>query len=332
MSYTYSLLRFVPDPARGEFVNFGILAGDDDAADWELRLLQNYKRAKAIDETGALKVALAFVDDLEAHLAALENVPETAATAPMSLDLVSQFSVEMQNVVQLTPPMPIVATSAREVLDILSDQLLVDPLARTYPFEKKNRAYATTRRAYREHDIPETSFAERAPLTAGPDGAYDGSFDFAVFNGQAVQLAHCWSFQIPNQAELADQVKSWAWVVKEIRNGGGTIRVGEREVHIPGGIDLEIAAISVPPLEGQEDTHAYDEARAAFNETNVRELRTRRRRRARPASCRAPSDSRLNPVRAQRCAPVVRQWEPTTSGSERISADTKRGAPLLESQ
>jgi hypothetical protein len=274
MTYTYSLLRFVPDPARGEFVNFGILAGDDDAGDWELRLLQNYKRAKAIDETGALKVALGFVDDLEAHLAALENVPETAAVAPLSLELVGRLSEEMQNVVQVTAPAPVVATSAREALDILYDQLLVDPQARTYPFEKKNRAYATTRRAYRQHQIPDESFAERAPLTTGPDGAYDGVFDFAIFNGQAVQLAHCWSFQIPNQIELADQVKSWAWVVKEIRNGGGTIRVGDRDVHIPGGVDLEIAAISVPPLEGQEDTHAYDEARAAFNETNVRELRT----------------------------------------------------------
>ena len=28
MPYTYSLVRFVPDPARGEFVNIGAIAGD----------------------------------------------------------------------------------------------------------------------------------------------------------------------------------------------------------------------------------------------------------------------------------------------------------------
>jgi hypothetical protein len=274
MSYSYSLLRFVPDPARGEFVNLGILAGDDDAADWELRLLQNYKRAKAIDAFDVLKVALAFVDDLEAHLAALENLPDTAAVEPITLGLVKQFSLEMRNVVQLTAPAPVVAESARQALEILSEQLLVDPLARRFGFEKKNRAYAATRRAYLQRRIPEDSFAERTSLTAGPQGAYDSVFDFAVFNGQAVQLAHCWSFQLPNQTELADQVKSWAWVVKEIRNGGGTIRVGERDVHVPGGVDLEIAAISVPPIDGQEDTHAYEEARAAFAETSVRELST----------------------------------------------------------
>lgn len=35
-------------------------------------------------------------------------------------------------------------------------------------------------------------------------GAYDGMFDFAVFNGRAVQLVQCWSFQLPNQADLAE--------------------------------------------------------------------------------------------------------------------------------
>jgi hypothetical protein len=35
------MLRFVPDPARGEFINIGAIAGDDDSGEWELRLLQN---------------------------------------------------------------------------------------------------------------------------------------------------------------------------------------------------------------------------------------------------------------------------------------------------
>jgi hypothetical protein len=176
----------------------------------------------------------------------------------------------MHNVVQVTEPLPVVADSARHALELLAEQLLVDPLAPRFDFEKKNRAYFATRRAYVQHHIPQESFAEHAPLTAGP---YDGIFDFAVFNGHALQLAHCWSFQIPGQAELADQVKSWAWVVHEIRNNGGTIRIGDREVEVPQGGELEIAAIAVPPKDGQEDVRAYDEARAAFDEVDVRELR-----------------------------------------------------------
>jgi hypothetical protein len=45
VSYQFSLIRFVPDPARGEFVNIGAVVGDDEAQDWELRLISNLKRS-----------------------------------------------------------------------------------------------------------------------------------------------------------------------------------------------------------------------------------------------------------------------------------------------
>jgi hypothetical protein len=270
MGYAYSLLRFVPDPARGEFVNFGLLVGDDDAGDWELRVIQNYRRAKAIDDRGALQMALGFVDTLESHIAALENLPDAALVQPISADLVAQLSAEMRNIVQLSAPLPVVAASAQEALDILSDEVLVDPLARRYRFAKKHRAVAVTRRAYREHHIPLESIAEHAPVVSG---AYDASFDFAVFNGKAIQLVQCWSFQLPDQVQLAEQVKAWAWVVRALRDQGGIVRTGDREIEVPQGQDLEIAAVAVAPMDDQENTHAYEEAKAAFAETGVRELR-----------------------------------------------------------
>ena len=83
MQYIFSLLRFVSDPARGEFVNIGALAGDDDAGDWDFRLIQNLKRAKALDHGGRLSAALRFVDVVEERVSALEQLPEMS-TAPIS--------------------------------------------------------------------------------------------------------------------------------------------------------------------------------------------------------------------------------------------------------
>jgi hypothetical protein len=246
-----------------------LLVGDDDAADWELRVVQNYRRAKAIDDRDAFQMALGFVDRLETHIAALENLPDTAIVQPISAELVSLMSLEMRNVVQLSDPMPVAAASAQEALDLLAGVLLVDPLARQYRFEKKHRAVGATRRAYKNH-VPAGAFEEHAPVVAGP---YDGAFDFAVFNGRAVQLVQCWSFQLPDQVQLAEQVKAWAWVVRELRERGGNLRAGGREIEIPQGDEFEIAAVTVPPIDGQENTHAYDEARAAFGETSVLELR-----------------------------------------------------------
>jgi hypothetical protein len=267
MTYHYSLLRFVPDPARGEFVNLGILAGDDDAADWELRLIQNLRRAKAIDNTGALGLALGFAAVLEEHIEAVEHVPGTTSVAPISLDFIVRLSEEMQNVVQLSPPAPVAADSADSALDLLFSELVVDPAAQRFRFQKKHRAVASTRRAYQEHDVPENAITERAPVSAGP---YDGIFDFAISNGEVVQLVQCWSFQLPNQVELADQVKAWAWVVHELRQQDGQLRLGERELQVPRN-EVEIATVFIPPAEGQ-DAPAFDEARAAFEETQVIQL------------------------------------------------------------
>jgi hypothetical protein len=265
MAYHFSMLRFVPDPARGEFVNIGAIAGDDDASDWAFRLIQNFRRAKAIDDNGRLGMALAFADKVEEHVAAVEQLPETG-DEPVSLRLLESWVEEMRNVVQITPPTPLIADSAEAALDLVFSELVVDPAARRFRFEKKHRAVGSTRKAYRDHRVPDESIATRAPVSSGP---YEGMFDFAVFNGQVVQLVNCWSFQLPNQLELAEEVKAWAWVVHELREHGGVLRVGGHELTVPAADEIEVVSVFIPP-EDDQPAHAFEEARAAFGETRVR--------------------------------------------------------------
>jgi hypothetical protein len=267
MGYYYSLLRFVPDPARGEFINLGILAGDDDAADWDLRLIQNFRRARAIDNEGALEIAMAFIPSLQDHIAALDpTTTEMTAAEPLTTEYLSHLSEEMQNVVQLTAPTPIAASSADEALEVLYSELVVDATSQRLRFTDKKPAQASTRRAYKKYEIPKQSVREHAPVVAGP---YSGTFDFAVANGSVVQLVQCWSFQLPNQTELAEQVKAWAWVVHELRGHGATVTLADREADAEQ--DVDVATVVVPPEDGQE-TRAYEEAQAAFEEIRVEQL------------------------------------------------------------
>jgi Protein of unknown function (DUF3037) len=267
MGYHYSLLRFVPDPARGEFINLGILAGDDEAADWDLRLITNLRRARAIDDEGALSIAMSFLPTLQDHIAALDPATaELTKAEPLSTEYVLHLAEEMQNVVQLTAPAPIVASSAEEALDLLFGEFVVDPTSQRLRFSDKKPAQASTRRAYKAHEIPPEAVQEHAAIVAGP---YEGVFDFAVANGTVVQLVQCWSFQLPNQAELAEQVKAWAWVVHELRSQGGSVTLTDRQADAER--DVEVATVVVPPADGQE-APAYEEARAAFNEINVEQL------------------------------------------------------------
>jgi hypothetical protein len=252
MSYQYSTLRFVPDPARGEAVNLGVIVGDDDTGDWDLRVVSGYRRAKAIDQEARIGTALAFIATLE------QCLEET----PLSHDTLSAMSSEMNNVVQLSAPAPVVAESAAAALELLFDELIVEPGARSTS-QTKWRAVKSTLAAYREHDVPDDAIARRAPIRAG---SYETVFDFAVHNGSAVQLVQCWSFQLAGQADLAEQVRSWAWGVRAIQTQGGEAITETAQLRVPQ--EVEVGAVYVAPEPGADST-AFDEARAAFEDANV---------------------------------------------------------------
>lgn len=266
MSFQFSLIRFVPDPARGEFVNIGAIAGSDDAGEWELRLVSNLSRAKALDDRGVLSRAFAYAAALEDNIAAHDRLPETDGAEPISSEFLRRRAAEMHNIVQFSPPAPVVADSAEAALDLIFDQSVLDAARKRFPFEKKHRAQGAARRAYQAHDVPAEAVRERAPVRSG---VFDGAFDFAVHNGRTVQLVQCWSFQLPNQADLAEQVKAWSWLVHELRQAGGALATSDRDVEVPA--DLDIFAIAIPPASGTESP-AYQEAQAAFAENGVIEL------------------------------------------------------------
>ncbi|HEX7292083.1 MAG TPA: DUF3037 domain-containing protein [Conexibacter sp.] len=259
MPYTYTLIRFVPDAARGEFVNIGAIAGDEKADDWDVRWISNYTRAKALDLNGLLPAAKAFTAELDARISDLDR--PTLGTEPPTLAWLNELATDMNNVVQFTPPAPVSAESAEAALDTVFERLLVDPARATYRFKKKHQAQAAVRDAYSHHHVPERAIKERVTIASA---GFDADFDFAVHNGRAVQLVQCWSFQLPNQAELADQVKAWAWVTRHIRDRGGSV-TSEGGLEVPE--DLDIAVIYIPPTEA--DGAAFEQAQGVFKELDI---------------------------------------------------------------
>jgi hypothetical protein len=134
------------------------------------------------------------------------------------------------------PPAPVVAKSAEDAIDGLFDELVVDPAGRQFRFAKKNEAVGSTRRAYRQAHLSTDSVAEKVVVHAGP---YEQTFDFVVHNGEVVQLVQCWSFQLPNQDDLAQQVKAWAWAVREIRDSKDSATAGE-DLTVRDGADVDV--------------------------------------------------------------------------------------------
>ena len=260
MTYFFSMLRFVPDPARGEFVNIGAIAGDEETQDWELRLISNLKRARSIDHASFLPHALEVAGEFQDRLAT-EDLP-APEQGWLTWPELRTLSGEMNNILQLTAPTPIEVQSAEGALDIVFEELVLDPAARRYRFEKKFRAVSATRQAYRAAAVPDEYVRQRVVVASG---VFKTPFDFAVQNGRAIQLVQCWSFQLPNQDELADQVKSWAWTMQELRRQGGLLRSNVDAVPVPD--NLDVGVVYIPPRDGEAS--AFEEAQAAFHEVGA---------------------------------------------------------------
>ncbi len=271
MRYMYSVIRFVPDPVRGEFVNVGVLAGSDESSEWDLRMVESLKRARSLDDEVLLPLVWYFVDDIgrkvDRYTEAIQTNLFEAADERLSEEWLTRLSEEARNVVQLSVPAVIVADDIDEAISILFEQLIVEPKARRFPFKKKNVALAATRRAYREAGL---TLREHVVEGASVKGRHHKErFDFVVANGSAVQLAQTWSFQVPNQEDIAEQVKAWAWTVSDIRQHGGMAEAETRQIVVPSDVDIEV--VYVPPtVDGPREV--LNEALAAFEEINVQSV------------------------------------------------------------
>ncbi len=121
------------------------------------------------------------------------------------------------------------------------------------------------RRAY--DDVEITKGRERRERVTLKTVHHDALFDFAVMNGRVVQLTQTWSFQFPDQATLAEEVKAWDWTVQEARNAGGQILAAAEEFDV--GKDVEIEAVYVPALQTKASA-TFTDAVYVFESLGVR--------------------------------------------------------------
>jgi hypothetical protein len=267
MRYVYSVVRFVPDPARGEFVNVGAIAGSEDSSEWLWRQVENPVRARAVDDRKALEAVWAFLDRVGREMDDYERAHESLfePSVELSEEWLQRLYVEHRNVVQLSPPAPMVASTADEALDRVFDQMVLDPALRRHPFQKKHAALAAVRAAYRKHSVRKgVNLRERVALETTH---HRERFDFAVTGDRTLQLTHTWSFQVPDQDLVAEQIKAWGWTVRDVQQGGGQVRLADgSQFYVARDVDVEV--VYVPPAPGQ-DAPAMRDALNVFEALEV---------------------------------------------------------------
>ena len=156
------------------------------------------------------------------------------------------------------------AESADDALERVFDLMVLDPAVRKHSFKKKHTALAALRRAYKEFEIAKgRELRERVVLETSH---HSERFDFAVTNGHAVQLTQAWSFQVPDQVTLAEQVKAWGWTVREARDTGGCILTTAGKFDVEADVDVEVVYVPALPT---RPAPAFVDAQHVFAELGI---------------------------------------------------------------
>lgn len=258
--YEYSLVRCVPAPRTGEFINIGAIAGSAEDDSWDVRQIQNERRAARIcapEHLAAVHEFLALVAD-RINTAELEG-----ESLPGSW--LADMHADMRNVVQLSEPQPAVGTSATSVLDVVFDRMVIDPERVARSFISKATLLASLRHAYR-------SRIERSLVLEKPE-VYVGShlrtnLDFAVGAGKAVQICQAWSFQKGSVDDVSTEVKSWGYALGRLRDGEQARVISRTGSIVPVQADVEIDVLFAEPQTPRQQ-EVYEEAREVFDGLGV---------------------------------------------------------------
>jgi hypothetical protein len=268
--YVYSLLRFVPNPASGEFVNLGAVVGCEATGDFNWRHVQNDQRAKGL-AGDRLPVSTFYsfldglVDDIERKGSPSSLDDENDAGFTFAEDWLTSWFERSRNTVQLSAPTPIVADSADGALDLLFEHMINDPARNTLPYRTRRAVFGELRRAYSSAGVL-YRVHQRCRLNTEQ---YASKIDFVVGSGHAVQLAQAYSFGIASQGPLASEVKAWGWTLRELRDKGGmAFDQDGAAIQVANDVDIKVvyAAPEGPPPQ------AFREARAVFADLGVEML------------------------------------------------------------
>ena len=260
MTYHYWTVRWVPDVARGEFVNIGVLVGADD--DWAFRGVTNLQRATSLG--GDAGRATSILKALEGRVQrSMLPAGEAWGGEPLSHSEIERMRSHQSNAVQLAAPRLLHARTATEGLEIIYP-LMVE--------EHPRRTRDTTRRKLirdLQQDL-DLHLGQRVTTMRGSRARADGqrgSFDLLIEHGEQMHLAHAWSFANNHIDQVATNHQSWAWFVRMFRKDGAQLypRAGATRVIDK---DTPLSIVHDRPRSA-EQREVFNSAEAAWRELGV---------------------------------------------------------------
>lgn len=125
--FHYSLIRFVPDRARGESLNLGIIVVAHDEPNAACELLTHYReRLRLLDPYVDARVIERILASIQARVGVFQVSLESDDAPINSVANLTALSASLKNQIQVDPPKPYRATS----LDAALNELFADLVSR----------------------------------------------------------------------------------------------------------------------------------------------------------------------------------------------------------
>lgn len=269
--YTAWVLRYVPNLLRGEFINFGILAGRD-GGDWAIEHVADLSRATCIGGEQVRPRSLLERFHHDVHFVNGEPVSPrarglwTPGSDSLSAEAVSRVRQLSHNALQFSEPMPSLGDSAVQVAQRLYEQLVVEPVHHPRP-----RPRTTLRNRVR--DLISQVEISRSQAVQGQElrsANATADVDFLFGPTGPVKLTHCLTFARQNASVSRNEADHWTLFVDGIRRRGATTMIGsgsaERLVQIPR--DIEVSVIHDAPV-NKDQTEALQAAQDGWHRFEI---------------------------------------------------------------
>lgn len=238
MEYQYWIIRFVPNVARGEFTNIGIVCGKDDG-DWavgfDTRFVKNHGGLSSdLNELSSWERW--FRRTVDSHT----NTPLTSSHQGVSSGWIQHLRSRQANSVQFSEPAPIQVGSAREGVDLLFPHLVERTGAR--------RARSLNRRSLRAdlrdvlvHELDFQLGRNLFVLPRATIGKQRGAFDVARREDAAQRLTNVWAFNVRTLEPLEREIQSWNFLVSRLRHDGAELQLNDsRTIAVASDVPVEV--------------------------------------------------------------------------------------------
>lgn len=246
MAYQYWIIRFVPNVARGEFTNIGLVCGRD-GADWAVRFDPRFVRNR-----GNLSSDLR---ELSGWIGWFRRAVESHGAVGFGEQSIGSGWIEslrarQANSVQFSEPAPIAVDTAQAGIDLLFPHLVEREPVR----HRRTVTRRTLRADVRDTLLYEGLLTEEIDLFVQPKariGKQRGSFDLLRTDNETNALTNVWAFNVASLDVLEREIQSWNYLVTRFRDDGAELQLGSsRTATLPA--DAPIDVVYDPPTSDRD--------------------------------------------------------------------------------